>query len=214
MENLTKQQKIIILIIAIIVAIGIIYFILNKNQLKTNINLEDEILIGNMSSTNEIHSEDELIVVHITGSVKSPGIVRLKEGSRIEDSIEAAGGLTENADISKVNLAYILDDGIKIRIPSSTDENIENEDILSENSGENIIEEENTIYSKESRTININKATEAELQTLPGIGESLAIKIIEYRNQNGKFSNIEEIKNVNGIGENKYVEIKDLITVK
>ena len=214
LDNLTKKQKIIVIAIAGIVAIGIMYFIYNKNQVKEDINIENEILVNNVS-TNENNTNDDIVIIHITGSVKNPGIVKLKEGSRIEDAIEAAGGLTENADITKVNLAYIVEDGTKIKIPSASEEDIGDEDIIDSKSGDNIIIEENTVSSNNStQTININKATEKEFETLPGIGPSLASKIIEYRNQNGKFGSIEDIKNVNGIGDGKYEKIKDLITVK
>ena len=214
LDNLTRKQKIIVIAIAGIVAIGIMYFIYNKNQVKEDINIENEILVNNVS-TNENNTNDDIVIIHITGSVKNPGIVKLKEGSRIEDAIEAAGGLTENADITKVNLAYVVEDGTKIKIPSASEEDIGDEDIIDSKSGDNIIIEENTISSNNSKqTININKATEKEFETLPGIGPSLASKIIEYRNQNGKFGSIEDIKNVNGIGDNKYEKIKDLITVK
>lgn len=214
LDNLTKKQKIIVIAIAGIVAIGIMYFIYNKNQVKEDINIENEILVNNVS-TNENNTNDDIVVIHITGSVKNPGIVKLKEGSRIEDAIEAAGGLTENADITKVNLAYIVEDGTKIKIPSASEEDIGDEDIIDSKSGDNIIIEENTVWANNTtQTININKATEKEFQTLPGIGPSLASKIIEYRNQNGKFGSIEDIKNVNGVGDSKYEKIKDLITVK
>ena len=217
LDNLTKKQKVIVLVIAIVVAIGMIYFIYNKNQITDDVNLENDILVSeNVAKEKSSNTtEENEVIIHITGSVKNPGIVRLKEGSRIEDAIEAAGGLTENADISKVNLAYVVDDGTKIKIPSSQEEDIGDEEIIDSGSGENIIIEENTTSSnKSSQTININKATETELQTLPGIGASLASRIIEYRSQNGKFGSIEEIKNVNGIGDSKFENIKDLISVK
>lgn len=214
-ENLNKKQKTTILIIAIIVAIGMIYFIYNKNQIRSDIDLESEILISNTSENKtNVEIQEDLVIIHIIGSVKNPGIVKLKYGSRIEDAIEAAGGLTENADITNVNLAYVLDDGVKIRIPSITDEKNGDEQILEEKSGENIIEETNMTLGASTKEVNINKATETELQSLPGIGASLASRIIEYRNQNGKFSKIEDIKNVNGIGDSKYDNIKDFITVK
>lgn len=214
LDNLTKKQKIIVIAIAGIVVIGIMYFIYNKNQVKEDINIENEILVNNVI-TNESNTNDDIVIIHITGSVKNPGIVKLKEGSRIEDAIESAGGLTENADITKVNLAYVVEDGTKIKIPSASEEDIGDEDIIDSKSGDNIIIEENAVPSNNSpQTININKATEKEFETLPGIGPSLASKIIEYRNQNGKFESSEDIKNVNGIGDNKYEKIKDLITVK
>lgn len=214
LDNLTKKQKIAVYIIAVIVAIGMIYFIYNKNQVN-NDDIENDILVSNTSTKEDEKSEQEQIVVHVTGSVKSPGIVKLKDGSRIEDAIEAAGGLTENADISKVNLAYVLEDGIKIKIPSSSEEDIGDGDVLIDGSGENVVEKDDSQSTNQNgKGININKADETELQTLPGIGASLASRIVEYRKQNGKFANIEDIKNVSGIGDSKFSNIKDLITVK
>lgn len=211
LDNLTKKQKIILSIIAIFIAIGIIYFINNKNQ-TNNIELDENILVSNQDTNQTSQDTEEIVIVHITGSVKNPGIVKLKEGSRIEDAIEAAGGLTENADISNVNLAYVLDDGIKIKIPNLDDEDIGDEDVLSKDSGEGIIQED----EKKTNTniVNINKATENELSTLPGIGNSLATRIVEYRKQNGNFKTIEDIKNVSGIGESKFANIKDFISIK
>ena len=213
LDNLTKKQKIILFAIAGIVAIVIIFFIYNKNQIKDEIGLENEILVTNITSKEKNVENENTIIIHITGSVKKPGIVKLKEGSRIEDAIEEAGGLTENADITKVNLAYIVEDGTKIKIPSSSDEDIGDEEIIDNRSGENIIVEENISSSnKNNQIVNINKATEKEFQSLPGIGPSLASKIVEYRSQKGKFESIEDIKNVTGIGSGKYENIKDLIT--
>ena len=211
LENLTKKQKIILSIIAILVAIGIIYFINNKNQ-TNNIELDGNILVSNQNTKQMSQDTEEIVIVHITGSVKNPGIVKLKEGSRIEDAIEAAGGLTENADISNVNLAYVLDDGTKIKIPNLDDEDIGDEDVLSKDSGEGIIQEDEKTTN--TNIVNINKATENELSTLPGIGNSLATRIVEYRKQNGNFKTIEDIKNVSGIGESKFANIKDFISIK
>ena len=219
LENLTKKQKTIVFIIAVVVAIGMIYFIYSKNQVDDNINLENDILVSENSTkdgSKEISSGNE-VIVHVTGSVKSPGVVKLKEGSRIEDAIEAAGGLTENADISKVNLAFVVEDGTKIRIPSSLDEDIGDGDVVDSGSGENIVVEENTTTSssgKSGQVVNINKASESELETLPGIGASLAGRIVEYRNQNGRFDSVEDIKNVSGIGESKFNSIREFISVK
>ena len=86
LDNLTKKQKIIVIAIAGIVVIGIMYFIYNKNQVKEDINIENEILVNNVI-TNENNTNDDIVIIHITGSVKNPGIVKLKEGSRIEDAI-------------------------------------------------------------------------------------------------------------------------------
>lgn len=219
LDNLSSKQKKIIIIIGVIIILGIIIYIYKSNSIDEYSVDNEEILVSsnntnNTTSTNETNTENkDKIIIHITGAVKTPGIVKLEEGSRIEDAINKAGGLTEDADITKVNLAYVLEDGIKIRIPSSSDfGDLQEDNILSNESGENIVEDiEN---SSQSSSININKATEQELRNLPGIGASLASKIIDYRDHNGKFSTIEDIKNVNGIGDSKYENIKDYICIK
>lgn len=218
LDNLSSTQKKILLLVGISVGIGVLLFVYNRAGTNEEVVLDENILVLNGSSTqnatNSIDSEEDLIVIHITGAVRTPGIVRLTEGSRIETAIEAAGGLTEDADISKVNLAYVLDDGIKLRIPSFSDDAIQDDDIFDEDSGENVIDDNNSDTSSSNQSVNINKATETELQTLPGIGPSLASKIVQYREQNGKFSSVEDIKSVSGIGDNKYNNIKDFICVK
>ena len=213
MYNLNARQKKIVAIIGIIVLVLIILYFYNSRietpKLEDDIILEENQVNSNISSKTE---EKDLIIIHITGAVKMPGIVKLEEGARIEDAINKAGGLTENADISKVNLAYVLEDGVKIKIPSNSDIGDLEENVIYNGSGENIIEDFKN--SSDITLLNINKATEQELQNLPGIGPSLATRIIEYRNKNGRFSTVEDIKNVNGIGESKFEIIKENICVK
>ncbi len=215
LENLSVKQKRIFIIVAIIVGLGIMYFIYNKVGTPSS-EIEEDILVQNNSvETNSVSTEESnQIIVHITGAVKQPGIVRLEEGSRMEDAIEKAGGLTEDADISNVNLAYVLEDGIKIKIPSNLDIEGEEEEIITDDIGENISQGTDTTSNTSENQININKATETELETLPGIGAELASRIVEYRKQNGKFSRSEDIKNVSGIGDSKFEKLKDLICVK
>lgn len=210
LDNLDNKQKKIVIIVGIIIIIGILYFIYNGIDKKSTDQIDNNMLsIENNTKENE--GSKELVIVHITGAVKTPGIVKLPEGVRIEDAIDKAGGLTEDADISDVNLAYVLEDGIKIKIPTISEE--KNEEIIINSSGEGIVEKEISNNS-ENKIININKANETDLQTLPGIGASLAGRIVEYRNSNGKFNEIEDIKNVSGIGDSKYENIKNLICVK
>lgn len=197
MEN---KKKIISISIAILVCmiIGVI-LLFNKEeytQIETD-NVFD-------TATEEYIDVEKSIKIHISGEVNYNGILELREGSRIDDAIKQAGGITQNADIKKINLAYELSDGQKIYIPSFEDE--ENKEYITENSG---LENE-----EKDEKININKATQTELETLPGIGPSLALKIIKYREENGKFTNVEELKNVSGVGENKYEELKELIKIK
>lgn len=216
LDSLTIKQKKIISIIGVIIAIGVIYFIYNGVCKNEQIDLDENILVSENTtkSSDEIGETKEEIVVHITGAIKNPGVVKLTEGARVEDAIQQAGGLTEDADISNVNLAYLLEDGVKIRIPSILDEDSQSDigEIVVEDNDQNVIIQ--TDEKSLNKAININKATQADLETLPGIGPSLAIKILEYRESNGKFSDISEIKNVNGIGDSKYENIKDLICVK
>lgn len=136
------------------------------------------------------------------------GVVTLFAGSRISDAISACGGTTELADISKVNLAYELKDGQKIYIPSIFDS--ENITYIQNDAGNNILISDT---SNENFLVNINTATQSELESLPGIGSSTAIKIIDYRTKNGLFKNIEDIMNVSGIGQSKFNNIKDYICV-
>lgn len=199
-EN-NKKIIVYILIGIVVVIAGIklidIYYQNNNNE---------EITIQNVLTTEDEPEkiENETIKVYVTGEVKNQGVIELEQGSRIVDAIEKAGGQTEEANLKNVNLAYELEDGQKIYIPNKSEENT------------NEITDDGVtgIDSKENDTININKANEKELQELNGIGESLASSIIKYREDNGKFKNIEDLKNVPGIGESKFSNIKEKIKVK
>ncbi len=215
---MNKKQKIIIeIIIILIIIIIVIYnlinvkkgtedFIYTDNINYTNYN--DNLINTNTNLENEI--EIEKIKVYIIGQVNSSGVIELEYGSRIEDAIILAGGPTEIADLSKVNLAYQIEDGQKIYIPSIYDKNVE---YVLDGSGENIIEGNNNSQNT-NKKININKSNVTELTSIPGIGESTAQKIIDYRNENGKFSSIEDLKNISGIGEKKFEKIKEYIDIK
>lgn len=174
---------------------------------------ENEILnsVENEWTDNE---EENKILIHITGSVKAEGVVILNSGDRIIDAIEAAGGEKEDADLSKLNLAYILQDGEKLYVPSIND--TEEKVYVTAKNGENVIIEGAGNTDKvdgKKETVNINTATKEELMTLPGVGESTAIKIIDYRKSNGKFQKIEDIKNVPGIGDSKFQNMKEKLSV-
>ena len=197
-----NNKKIIVyILIGIVVVIGAIKLIDIYYQ-----NNNEKITIQNVLTTEDEPEkiENETIKVYVTGEVKNQGVIELEQGSRIVDAIEKAGGQTEEANLKNVNLAYELEDGQKIYIPNKSEEN------TNEITDDGITE----IDSKENDTININKADEKELQELNGIGESLASSIIKYREDNGKFKNIEDLKNVPGIGESKFSNIKEKIKVK
>lgn len=229
--DLTKKQKIILTVVAIIVVLIGCYYIYSKDNdlISTEENIINE---EETNDENEVNEEEEysdtMIIVHVSGAVNQEGIVELNPNSRIDDAIDKAGGLREDAYIDKINLAYVLEDGMKIYIPN-VNEKTQNQDLT------NTFDNEDNYVTKESgvqtastddttkansnnqssnKKININKATESELESLPGIGPSTAQKIISYRNEKGKFNNIEDIKNVSGIGDSKYNNIKDLISIK
>ena len=197
-----NNKKIIVyILIGIVVVIASIKLIDIYYQ-----NNNEKITIQNVLTTEDEPEkiENETIKVYVTGEVKNQGVIELEQGSRIVDAIEKAGGQTEEANLKNVNLAYELEDGQKIYIPNKSGEN------TNEITDDGIT----GIDSKENDTININKADEKELQELNGIGESLASSIIKYREENGKFKNIEDLKNVPGIGESKFSNIKEKIKVK
>lgn len=199
------------IIITLVIIVTIIIVIIVTNMTQTEEENEQDWIENEPVLQESTQIEQKKIKVHITGQVLNNGIVEINEGERIVDAIEQAGGVTEEADLSKINLAYVLQDGQKINIPSIHDK--EQEEYVTQESGKDIITE-NNLSKKVEKKININTANEQQLQELQGIGESMAKRIIEYRKINGKFKSIEEIKNVSGIGEAKYNKIKEYICIK
>lgn len=199
-----KNKKLIIIISIIFVIILFVFFNNKDDEVEIIEQIENKV-----DANIEEDKDVKQIIVHITGCVKKQGIVELDEGARIIDVIEAAGGVTEEADITKVNLAYIVKDAQKIYIPGIYDK--QDVEYITSNNGENVIVENK--YEGENNMININTATQTELETLSGIGPSTALKIINYREEHGKFKSIEEIKEVPGIGDAKFNSIKDMIEV-
>lgn len=213
-KELLKNNIIVIILFSIALAGGVfLYFKTEEKEDMQNIFEEVENNITVNKVENEDTEEAKKIAIHITGEVKKTGVIYLKEGSRIVDAIEKAGGTTKNADLSKVNLAYVLQDGQKLYIPNKKEKISE---YVSEGGGQNVVSSADASSNTETnknKKININTAGKEELQKISGIGPSLAEKIISYRNSNGKFKKIEDIKNVNGIGENKYRNIKGSICI-
>ena len=223
--NLENKKKIIISVILIIILItAFLIYIFITNEEYSSMDLEtiavekSENIVENEeknalenANNNQVTEDKEEIAVHITGEVKKQGIIYLEKGSRVADAIKKAGGETKDADLSQINLAYILQDGQKIYVPNKNEEISQ---YITEKSGNNDTEENTTSNSnKEDKKVNINTANQSELDQLPGIGPSIAQKIIEYREENGNFKNIQELQNVKGIGNAKYEEIKDNVTV-
>ena len=230
MQKLNKKT-INYLTIIIIFFIGIYYFFIKEDDyLETNTDFnvvitenteENQEIEENLESniTEDNKKENDIknkIVIYITGAVKNQGVYELEENSRIADAIKISGGLTEDANINDINLAYILEDGMKIYIPKKSDNinDIKDYTNIYVSKENNTSSNSNNANSEnKSSKVNINTATQAELESLPGIGPSTATKIINYRKENGKFSSIEDIKNVSGIGDSKYNQIKEFIEI-
>ena len=146
------------------------------------------------------------VLVHVAGKVKKPGVVRLDADSRVEDAINAAGGVLANTDVSALNLARKVNDGEQILVGvEGADSSANGETGGSASAGGE--------SARGDGKISINQATKEQLEKLPGVGESLAERIIAYRQEQGKFQSVEDLKNVSGIGEKKYAALAGMISL-
>lgn len=219
-----RYRKQIILGISLVIVLAttissIIYFYEPKKEKKI-----EKVAVEKIKKETKKEDTEKLYMVDIKGEVISPGIYELPSTSRVIDVINKAGGLTDIADTSVINLSKKIEDEMVIIIYSEYEVNNwlktkQEEDYLQEkcqNSEDSKIENDacisdNVIENNET-LININTATKEELMTLSGIGETKALAIISYREKT-PFTSIEDIKNVSGIGDSTYNEIKDYITV-
>lgn len=233
MYEFHKKQKIIIAMIGSMLIIAVLYYIYTKEENENVISTEDNVIenvVADAEESEETTKEEiNKIIVHVSGAVNKEGIVELEENSRIADAISQAEGLKENADTKNINLAFKLEDGMKIYIPTVEENNEKTmeteEEIMTDKTSKYVTSssgvaqnteqfEEKDKENNQTEKININTASQTELETLPGIGPSTSLKIINYRKENGNFKSIEDIKQVSGIGDAKYENIKDLICVK
>ena len=152
-----------------------------------------------------VAEEARTVVVHVGGAVADPGVRELAEGSRVQDAVDASGGFAEGAAPDALNLARVLTDGEQVVVPT-----------LEEAAGAQGADAAGAGASSGSAAggrVNINRATAAELDTLPGVGPSTAEKIVADREANGPFATTEDLKRVSGIGDKKYEELADLVCV-
>lgn len=191
---------------------------IEKNITVSEENKDDKEKEGNEEDKKENISSETGIFVHIDGYVNNPGVYQLKENERTNVLIEKAGGLKNGYSIKNINLAAKLSDGDKVYIPSIEEEkslgNQNNNNVNTvgkhTNNGNN---SNNNVNITKNNKININTANVSELKQITGIGESTANKIIDYRENVGKFKKIEDIKEVKGIGESKFESLKNKITI-
>jgi competence protein ComEA len=230
-----KKYKIHILVLLIMVIGGTFYFINKPNE---KIVTTEDIL---KKEVNNEQKQQEVIIkqvqVDIKGAVNSPGVYTLTENSRVKDVIELAAGLNKYADTSYINLSKKIYDEMVIIINTKKEiidykNNVSNipevlDKLITNTNNDSLIPKEaisivNPIENNNSNTTNssintskisINNADSTLLQTLPGIGEMKANDIINYRNNNGGFKQLEDLKKVSGIGEATFAKIKDYITL-
>ena len=144
--------------------------------------------------------EQDLITVDVKGAVKSPGIYDLPVGSRINDAVQKAGGLTDNADSKSINLAQRISDEALVYVPTK-------EEATSQEA------HSNASNTKENKKVNLNKASLEELKQVKGLGAKRAQDIIDHRESNGKFKSVDELKKVSGIGAKTIEKLKEYVTV-
>lgn len=216
---MTKRNIVLIMLVFLCVITSFILYGKNKSKVfkdeyMKNIFVEEEAPDDNSVEVNaepikEVKGENQLtkgtkmIVVEIKGEVANPDVYEISEGSIIRDLITKAGGLTNEANIGKINRADKLRDNQLIVIPNKNE-------LSNANTNINVSKEGNTA---EDGIININTASLEELQKINGVGEVKAKSIINYREKNGGFKSIDEMKNIEGIGDKTFEKMKDQITI-
>ena len=209
-----KKRIFLFIISFLIIGILIVKVTSNANAKRKNNN---EVKVEKEINKKEIKIEK--IKVDIKGNILNPGVYEVDVNSRVIDVVSLAGGITDNADTSSINLSKILKDedviiiyekGKDIKTYEEYQESIE---LCNKDNNDVCIEKMEANNTENNSIININEANKELLMTLTGIGESKAVKIIEYREKEGKFNTIEDIKNVEGIGDSLFEKIKNYITI-
>ena len=188
--NLTQEQRRgLILVFTLSIGIGAFYFLNSRPQPATQAVDVVTPLINQV--------EQSKLIINVAGKVKSPGVYQLPPGSRVIDAIEAAGNHLKGVDISDINLARLLVDGEQILV------------------GGNRLQSSKSVARKITvdNPLDINRATLAQLDTLPGIGPVTAQRIIDHRNKVGRINALDELKKISGLGGAKFEEIKSLLRV-
>jgi competence protein ComEA len=210
--RLKKYLIIISVIIFIVVCICVYFSDANGAEIVPEVSKTDnsEVNTEDGGDTEEIAKVNVDIIVDVGGAVVTPGVYTLASGSRVFEAIESAGGLTKDADTKDINQAAEMADGDRIYVP--TEKEVKDGFVGVGDSGTGSTASSGSIPGGVSK-VNINTADSTGLQVLSGVGPATAEKIIDYRNSNGKFTSIEKLKNVSGIGDKTYLKLKDHICV-
>ena len=204
-----KEYKIIVICVSLGLVLGGFFILKPVAQTPAKeSNLQSEVIAVPKDSTDEKEDgnqkeevvEQDLITVDVKGAVKTPGIYDLPVGSRINDAVQKAGGLTDNADSKSINLAQKISDEALVYVPTK-------EEAISQDTHSNVSN------SKENKKVNLNKASIEELKQVKGLGAKRAQDIIDHRDSNGKFKSVDELKKVSGIGAKTIEKLKEYVTV-
>ena len=204
-----KEYKIIVICTGLGLLVGGFFLLKPAPQTpvkETNLQAEVAAVSKDSVSENEVKKEEpveqDLITVDVKGAVKAPGIYDLPVGSRVNDAVQKAGGLTEQADSKSLNLAQKVSDEALVYVPTKGEEAASQQTASGTASS----------TSKEKK-INLNKASLEELKQVKGLGGKRAQDIIDHRETNGKFKSVDELKKVSGIGAKTIEKLKDYVTV-
>ena len=207
-----KEYKIIVICAGLGLALGGFFLLKPSSQTsvkETNLQAEVAAVSSDSSSEKEVKKEEkeespeqDLITVDVKGAVKSPGIYDLPVGSRINDAVQKAGGLTEQADSKSLNLAQKVSDEALVYVPSKGEE-----------AGSQQTASGTPPSTSKEKKVNLNNASLEELKQVKGLGGKRAQDIIDHREANGKFKSVDELKKVSGIGAKTIEKLKDYVTV-
>lgn len=208
-----KKRGLIIMALAGIIFCGSYYGYWQKNAVP-------ETLVREQPPEPPRSAMENYPTVYVSGAVMNPGLYKVAPGSRVPEAIRAAGGLAPEADVNRVNMAKLLKDGLQVHVPSlavKTKKTGESKAAVRRAdpkppAGDSAKPRPDGEQAEEQK-ISINTGSRQDLEKLPGIGPALAERIIAYREANGLFRDIAELKNVQGIGEAKYNQLKDKATL-
>ena len=203
-----KEYKIIVICTGLGLLVGGFFLLKPAPQTpvkETNLQAEVAAVSKDSSTEKEVKEEpveQDLITVDVKGAVKSPGIYDLSVGSRVNDAVQKAGGLTEQADSKSLNLAQKVSDEALVYVPTK------GEEVASQQAGSGA-----PSSTSKDKKVNLNKASLEELKQVKGLGGKRAQDIIDHREANGKFKSVDELKKVSGIGAKTIEKLKDYVTV-
>ena len=201
-----KNKYLLITIILVFTLLTVMVINLNPNSKEYIVGdtdssiMQDESIAEDAEEENYEQEENSKVTVFVSGEVLNQRVVEIEKGKRLIDAVEICGGLTENADLNAVNLALVLEEEGHYIIPAIGDTNVVNATNLNQ-------------MNSSSNLVNINSADIELLKTLPGVGDVLGQRILDKREELGKFTSIDQLNDVSGIGDKKFSDIKDKVTI-